>query len=118
MHANAASIAACNWHAGRRSATPTSTSVPSNGRARRTQSGRGAARPRSAAGEGDGVGCKNSPDTIGDVLAGHGCAADVLDIAADAQRVAMLTARELGAPVGVAHLAAIGLAILHYLGLA
>src|SRR5260221_8123171 len=57
---------------------------------------------------------------VGEVLARQGCAADVANVGAQAHRVGRGFPRELRAPSDLAHLAAVGLAVvehLHYLDL-
>src|ERR1700761_9728499 len=107
----AASIAACNSLTGRSAATSISTMVPSRGRARRIRPG-----AVLAARDSDCIGRKKAADTVSHVLAGKSCAADVLNVASNLDGIAVLTARELGAPAGIAHLAAISLPIFEDLG--
>ena len=56
------------------------------------------------AGDGNGIDGQQTTDPIGKVLAGHGRAADVLNVPADLYRITVLATDELGAPVRVAYL--------------
>src|SRR5262245_41918158 len=60
---------------------------------------------------------QESPDPFGDVTAGERGAADVLDVLVELQRGAMRLADELFAPLRVANLVAVGLAIVEDLDL-
>src|ERR1044071_3518742 len=78
------------------------TSVPSNGRARTS----------SRVAEEDIVGSQQAFDAVGDVTARQRRTGNVLDVAIELQRVAVLLADELRAPPRVPHFATVGFAIL------
>src|SRR5262245_18716398 len=83
-----------------------STKVPRSGRHRRT-----------SAREDERMKAQEAPDTFGDVTAGEGGAADVLDVDVELQRRAVGLADELLAPLRVADLVSVGLAIVEDLDL-
>src|SRR5690348_10444177 len=81
-----------------------STSVPNRGRARLTSS-------RSLAGDCNCISCQQTAYPLGEVLARERRAADVLNVAPDCDGVAVVAPDELRAPVCVANLSAVRLAV-------